>query len=159
MSEEGRMATEPAPSEGAANIEIRPATPERWADLAALFGPRGACGGCWCMWWRLPRAGFGAAKGEGNREALCALVASGKAPGLLAYADSVPVGWCALAPREAYPALGRSRILKPVDDQPVWSVTNCSLPGQSTPCGRAGQALREPTWSIGTCVSRASVGL
>jgi len=28
-----------------------------------------------------------------------------------------------LAPREQYPRLDRSHILKPVDDQPVWSVT------------------------------------
>ena len=50
------------------------------------------------------------------------LVESGPPPGLLAYADGQPVAWCALAPREAYHALANSRILKPVDDQPVWSV-------------------------------------
>jgi GNAT superfamily N-acetyltransferase len=51
-----------------------------------------------------------------------ALVAGGGVPGLLAYAGAVPAGWCSVAPRETYAALERSRILKPVDDQPVWSV-------------------------------------
>lgn len=32
------------------------------------------------------------------------------------------MGWCSVAPREAFPALERSRVLKRVDDQPVWSV-------------------------------------
>ena len=61
-------------------------------------------------------------KGEGNKKALRMIIDSGQIPGLLAYADGQPVGWCSVAPREAYPRLGRSRILKRVDDQAVWSV-------------------------------------
>jgi len=75
------------------------------------------------MWWRLNRVEWNRGKGEGNRKALRKLVHSGAEAGVLAYADGEPVGWCAIAPREQYPRLGRSRILKPVDDQPVWSVT------------------------------------
>jgi len=104
-------------------ISYHPLTPERWADLERLFGPRGACGGCWCMWWRLNRPEWNRGKGEGNRKAFRKLVRSGAEPGVLAYADGEPVGWCAIAPREQYPKLNHSRILKPVDDQPVWSVT------------------------------------
>ncbi len=51
-----------------------------------------------------------------------ALVESGKSVGLLAYENEVPIGWCSIAPREDYDSLGRSRILKPVDDQKVWSL-------------------------------------
>ncbi|MEK7315227.1 MAG: GNAT family N-acetyltransferase, partial [Candidatus Eisenbacteria bacterium] len=58
-----------------------------------------------------------------NRSAFRSVVRGGAEPGLLAYADGEPVGWCAVAPREAYPALDRSRVLAPVDDKPVWSVT------------------------------------
>ena len=97
-------------------------TPDLWADLEQLFGSRGACGGCWCMWPRSTRADFERNKGSANKRALRRIVASGNPPGLLAYADNVPVGWCALAPRETYIRLERSRILQPVDDQPVWSV-------------------------------------
>jgi GNAT superfamily N-acetyltransferase len=103
---------------------FHPLTPERWNDFEALFGPRGACGGCWCMWWRIKRSDFDHQKGDANRLALQQIVASGEVPGLLAYyrlTGGPPVGWCSVAPRDAFPALERSRILKRVDDQPVWS--------------------------------------
>jgi len=104
-------------------FEFHPATADRWNDVEALFGQRGACGGCWCMTWRLPRSKFNAGKGDANRRALQKLVKKGPTPGILAYADGKPVGWCAVAPRSAYPALERSRILQPIDDQPVWSIS------------------------------------
>jgi GNAT superfamily N-acetyltransferase len=107
------------------SLTFHPLTPDRWNDFEALFGPRGACGGCWCMWWRIKRSDFDQQKGAGNRIALQQIVASGEVPGLLAYdtlAGGPPVGWCSVAPREAFPALERSRVLKRVDDQPVWSV-------------------------------------
>jgi len=104
-------------------LAFHPLTLDRWADFETLFGPRGACAGCWCMFWRLKRSAFNSQKGEGNRNAMRALVAAGEVPGILAYADGAPVGWCAVAPREHYSALERSRILKPLDDQPVWSVS------------------------------------
>jgi GNAT superfamily N-acetyltransferase len=104
-------------------LQFHPLTPERWGDLEALFGERGACGGCWCMWWKLPRAQFVKGKGAGNKRALKKIVLAGKVPGVIAYAGREPVGWCALEPRSNYPRFERSRVLKPVDDQPVWSVT------------------------------------
>jgi len=107
---------------GASRIDIRPVTPGRWDDLAELFGPRGACAGCWCMYFRLSRAEFDRRQGASNRRALRRLVSAGRVPGLIAYVDGVPAGWLALARREEYPLLSRSRILQPVDDRPVWSV-------------------------------------
>ena len=100
-----------------------PATADRWNDLEHLFGKRGACGGCWCMVWRQSRAEMNASTGDTNREAFKTIVESGERPGVLAYIGSDPVAWCAVAPRPTYPALARSRILRPVDDQPVWSIT------------------------------------
>jgi len=113
------MIRDPLPND----LTFAPLTPDRWPDLETLFGPRGATGGCWCMWWRLKRSEFDALKGDGNRAAFWSVVESGPPPGVLAYAGDQPVGWCAIAPRDRYPGLARSRILKPVDDQPVWSVT------------------------------------
>ena len=107
----------------ARRLRFAPLTPERWTDLERLFGANGACGGCWCMWWRLGRAEFKQKKGAPNRRAFQRLVDSGVVPGILAYAGSDPVGWCAVEPRAAYPRFAVSRNLKPVDDQPVWSVT------------------------------------
>lgn len=74
------------------------------------------------MWWRLTASEFSKRAGDPNREALRTLVKEGKTPGILAYADGEPVGWCSIAPREEFGRLQRSPILKPVDDVPVWSV-------------------------------------
>ncbi|MBI4750266.1 MAG: GNAT family N-acetyltransferase [Acidobacteria bacterium] len=106
------------------SLTFQPLTVENWADFESLFGERGACGGCWCMWWRLKRAQFDLQKGEANKAAMKEIVATSQvAPGLLAYVDQTPVAWCAIAPRSDYPSLERSRILRRVDDTPVWSVT------------------------------------
>lgn len=74
------------------------------------------------MWWRLARSEFERRKGAGNRRAMRTIVASGRVPGLIAYVDGVPAGWCSVAPRDDYPVLGRSRVLRRVDERPVWSV-------------------------------------
>jgi GNAT superfamily N-acetyltransferase len=104
-------------------LEIHPATPDRWADLAELFGPRGAYAGCWCMWNRQTSREFEEHKGEDNRRALEALVAAGEIPGLLAYGSGTPVGWVSVGPREVFSRLQRSRVTRPVDHTPVWAVT------------------------------------
>jgi GNAT superfamily N-acetyltransferase len=103
-------------------FEILPLTPDRWKDVVELFGPRGACGGCWCMWWRIPRREFEANKGAANRRSFRRIVASGEVPGLMAYHEGTPVGWCCVGPRERFPVLERSRVLRRVDDLPVWSI-------------------------------------
>jgi GNAT superfamily N-acetyltransferase len=75
------------------------------------------------MTWRLPRAEYEEGKGTGNRAAFLRRVRSGTPPGILAYAEAEPVGWCAVAPRPEYDYLARSRVLRPVDDQEVWSIS------------------------------------
>jgi GNAT superfamily N-acetyltransferase len=74
------------------------------------------------MWWRLPRAQFEKQKGEANRAAFRRVVQSGAAPGLIAYCDGTPAGWCAVAPRHEFVRLESSRSLRRIDEQPVWSV-------------------------------------
>ncbi|MFC1682711.1 GNAT family N-acetyltransferase [Candidatus Zixiibacteriota bacterium] len=103
-------------------LKFQPVTPKRWQDLEKLFGQRGACGGCWCMWFRITRSEFEKNKGAGNKKALKKIVDSGQAPGILAYHRGEPIGWCSVGPRESFSALERSRILKRVDDRPAWSV-------------------------------------
>jgi len=75
------------------------------------------------MWARKPRAQYLRDKGGGNKKSMKRLIASGAEPGVIAYVDGEPAGWCSVAPRTEYTALGRSRILAPVDDKPVWSIT------------------------------------
>jgi len=104
-------------------LTFHPVTRERWPDLEQLFGERGACGGCWCMVWRLPRPEWEHGKKRNNRIALKTIVEDDRQPGVLAYAGEEPIGWCAVAPRAEYVGLQRSRVLAPVDNQPVWSIS------------------------------------
>jgi GNAT superfamily N-acetyltransferase len=102
-------------------LEIHPVTPDRWPDMQKLFGSHGAYSGCWCMWWRIPASQFSLG-GESNRKAMEKLIEGGTVPGLLAYLDGEPAGWISVGPREDYGRLERSRTLKRLDDQPVWSI-------------------------------------
>ena len=111
-------------------IKYLPVTPERWDDLVKLFGANGACGGCWCTWWRLSRKEFSTFSYEQKKNVLRTIVQSGKVPGLLAFMDGQPVGWVSVGPREDYASLERSRVLKRVDDQPVWCI-NCFFIGHN----------------------------
>lgn len=81
------------------NLAFHPLTPARWLDLVKLFGQHGACGGYWCMFWRLSRSEFMQQRGDENKKALKKLVDSDKVPGILGYVDNQPIGWCAIAPR------------------------------------------------------------
>lgn len=104
-------------------IEVHPLTPGRWADFEQVMGPNGACAGCWCMFWRVARSEFSAGAGATNKAKYKKLVKAGPPPGLIAYVDGAPAAWAQVCPRADLPTLGRSRLLKPVDDKPVWSIS------------------------------------
>lgn len=103
--------------------EFHPLTPERWDDFEQLFGPNGACAGCWCAWFLMTNKEFTASGKEGHKTAMRTIVQSGVEPGLIAYADGIPAGWVALAPREAYKRLATSKLLGAVDGQSVWVIS------------------------------------
>jgi GNAT superfamily N-acetyltransferase len=95
------------------------------------------------MFWRWPsRKDFDTNKGAGNKRALRQIVASGAKPGVLAYRGKEPIGWCAVAPRSQYIALERSRVLKPIDNQPVWSISCLFVRRQDRRQGLATQLIR-----------------
>ena len=81
-----------------APISVRLLTVGDWPVVSELFGPNGACGGCWCMYWRVPRGGqlWEERKGEPNRRAFMRLVKSGQVHGCLAFAGEEPIGLCAM---------------------------------------------------------------
>ena len=103
-------------------MEAHPLTRDRWSEFETLFGKSGAYGGCWCMWWRLKRREFESQQGAGNRRAMKEIVDSGRVPGILVYDGAQPVAWCSVAPREDFPTLDRSPVLKRLDDTRVWSL-------------------------------------
>lgn len=108
----------------AEELTFEPLTRKNWAKFVALFGERGACGNCWCMYFRLKKDEFVAGKqNDGNKKAMKELVWEDKPTGVLGFYDGQPVGWCAFAPREDYLKLANSRVHKPIDNEPVWSVT------------------------------------
>ena len=103
---------------------FRPLVKETWQAFAQLFGANGACDGCWCLFWKQNSAEYKAGRGENNRKAMMQLVIQGEDLGLLAFSPQGEVcGWIAVAPREKYSRLQNSRTLKPIDEQPVWSIT------------------------------------
>ena len=107
-------------------LEIVPLTPDRWHDVAALFGEGGDPKTCWCMYWRIRSKDWSFSNTRETREGLHRLVdeARDPAPGLLAYRDggTTPVGWVSVAPRDDYERLTNSRVRPRIDDLPVWSV-------------------------------------
>ena len=105
-------------------LAFLPLTPERWPDLERLFGANGAYSGCWCMFWRQIGPDWHGCDGPGRKKAFKAICSKGeRPPGVIAYRGDQPVGWVAIAPRADYERLAKARVLVPLDDKPVWSIT------------------------------------
>jgi ribosomal protein S18 acetylase RimI-like enzyme len=117
-------------------LTVAPLTPDRWPDLEAIFNAKGCsvARGCWCMAYRLSGSCEplppGVTRAQANRAGLKALVNAGNPPGLIGYRGNVPVGWVSIGPREEYAKLKRSPVMKPVDEQPVWSVICFVVPSE-----------------------------
>jgi GNAT superfamily N-acetyltransferase len=109
-------------------ISVFPLNMGRWQDLEVLFGPRGACGGCWCMNYRCLKKDFESGKGEINQKRLQEKVEKGIPTGLLAYESGIPVAWISIAPKSEFPRMQKSRIMQTNFDGEVWCIT-CVLVG------------------------------
>lgn len=105
----------------AKRMQILPLTKDRWDDFVALAMRPGASilRSCWCTYYRKTSRGYSP---EANKQLMKGWVTSGIVPGLLAYRDGRAVGWISVGPREDYPRLANSPIMKPVDERPVWSI-------------------------------------
>jgi GNAT superfamily N-acetyltransferase len=102
--------------------ETHPVTPDRFEDFAAIVNPTGRDKHCWCLSHRL-RAKDIEELGGGNREtAMRKLCERDNPPGVIAYRDGEPVGWCSIGPRAEIPLLAASKLIRPVDEVPVWSI-------------------------------------
>jgi len=108
----------------AENILFEELRPSLWPAIERLFGPNGACGGCWCMWWRAEsRKVWNQIRGAEAKKTFKSLVKNGVAHGILAFAADEPVGWCSFGPRRDFPSLERVRAYKHNDTKDVWSIT------------------------------------
>jgi GNAT superfamily N-acetyltransferase len=105
------------------NLKVRPLASDTWDDFEAVMGTNGGARGCWCMHWRLSMNEFMAGKGDGNKAAMRKLAKRRTPPGVVAYLDDEPVAWCGFGDRSDFPRMERSALLKPVDDEPVVSLT------------------------------------
>ena len=105
-------------------MTFEPLCKKNWPLFVQLFGERGGCGNCWCMYFRLKKDDFVQGKlNDGNKERMKEMVWAGAPTGVLGIYEGQAIGWCAFAPREDYLKLENSRVHKRIDDTPVWSVT------------------------------------
>lgn len=104
-------------------ITFEPLTTQNWFNFVQLFGERGACGNCWCMYYRLSKSEYQEGKtGEGNKEAMKELVWNHKPAGILGIYEGQAIAWVAFAPREDFIKLEKSRVHKRIDNAMVWSI-------------------------------------
>lgn len=102
----------------------RPLARDDGPVVEALFGANGACGGCWCQFFRLSGPEFKAGKGDANRARFLEQIADGTADGVLAFDGDRAVGWCAVAPRTRFHRIETGRSYRRTVDPDTWSL-NC----------------------------------
>lgn len=97
-------------------------TPDRFEDFADVVNRTRRPSHCWCLSHRLSSPEIEALGGGSRERAARRLCEREDPPGVVAYRDGVPVGWCSTGPRAEITRLARSRLIRPVDDLPVWSI-------------------------------------
>jgi len=104
-------------------ITTKELRPDLWPVLESLFGPRGACGGCWCQAWRIEKGErWAEIQGATAKARLRKGVLHGTVHGILAFVGREPVGWCTFGPRDSFPRLNRAPSLRCDDSSRVWSI-------------------------------------
>lgn len=126
----------------ASSLDVRPIGPADWSAIEKLFGANGACGGCWCMYWRIKGGkSWDAAKGEPNRKAFKTLVGSGAVHGVIAFVEGKPVGWCNIGPRADFMRIEQSRVLQRPSARVRWSIACFYVPSKWRRRGVAARLL------------------
>jgi len=111
------------------SLDILPLTAERWPLLEDLFGPRGAHGGCWCMYFRQSGPEWKSRTNAGNKSRFRDRVRTGSPPGLIAIDDGKPVGWMQIGPRPDVPKWNGPRrasaplIAEDADAEDIWAIS------------------------------------
>lgn len=138
-------------------LTFAPLTPDRIGDWEALFGPSGACYGCWCTHYRLRAKERQAMPGEERHALMVARIRSGPPPGLLAYRGASAIGWMQIGPRADVPEWNNPRRATtplpdaPADDASVWAIS-CFFFARP----ERGRGLSHPMLAAGIAHARAS---
>jgi GNAT superfamily N-acetyltransferase len=104
-------------------LTFEPLTKSNWDKFVHLFGSKGACGNCWCMYYRLKKTDFEEGKvDDRNKNTMKELVWENRPAGLLGFYEGQAIAWCAFAPREDFIKLENSRVHKRIDEKMVWSI-------------------------------------
>jgi GNAT superfamily N-acetyltransferase len=103
---------------------IRPLRVNDWSLIEELFGDNGACGGCWCMSWRIAKHGqsWEASKGARNKRRLRKLVEGSEVNAVLAINCGEPIGWCSFGPRDSFPRIANMPSLQRETVTGTWSI-------------------------------------
>jgi len=102
--------------------ETRPVTPDRFEDFADVINRTRRVNHCWCLSHRLQAAEIEQLGGGNREQAMRRLCERDHPPGVVTYRDGEPVGWCNIGPRTEITRLTGSRLIRPVDELPVWSI-------------------------------------
>lgn len=102
--------------------ETHPVTPDRFEDFADVINRTRRANHCWCLSHRLRVSDIEALGGGSREQAMRRLCERDHPPGVVTYRDGEPVGWCNIGPRAEITRLTSSRLIRPVDDLPVWSI-------------------------------------
>ncbi|GIT80338.1 hypothetical protein LLS1_20070 [Leifsonia sp. LS1] len=123
-------------------VVIRSADASAWEDVRTVFGTVGDPAGCWCQWFKLPRAAWDAGSRDDKAESMRAQLEEGST-GVIAFLDGEPAGWAAVEPFAAYPALSRSPITRRQTEDPAdpWAVTCFVVRPEFRRRGLAGELL------------------
>lgn len=104
-------------------VEVHPATAERFGDVAAVLAPKDSdAPACWCLSYRVPTAEFRELAPAERPARLRRYAEEGIPPGVVATVGGEPAGWCSVSPRSTHHRLSRSRTIPAVDDTDAWSI-------------------------------------
>jgi GNAT superfamily N-acetyltransferase len=125
-------------------LSLRLLDADDWPVVEDLFGDNGACGGCWCMWWRVPRGGklWQEAKGKKNRLAFRKLVQARQVHAVLAFDGQEPVGWCCFGPRSSFPRMERVKACRRDWSGSTWAIVCFYVPARHRRRGIASRLLQ-----------------
>jgi predicted GNAT family acetyltransferase len=111
------------------DLRIETLTPALWPAFEELFGPQGACYGCWCTAFRLEPKLRQELSGDERKALMLRRVEEGPAPGLIGFEGDAPVSWVQVGPRPDVPRWNSQRAAsRPLaegdeDDPSIWAVS------------------------------------